>query len=297
METQDKKKVLICGDSNSLGEWGTVVPGPACANNDDPEIFRPYNKEQYTHEPHAKPFNVVWPGFGYYLDLKGHCTVNYSIGGGTNTEAIFKVEEALGLAPPFTSPVFYNPDVIIFMLTEPVRDLGPPRWPAEAGLKDLEKYYVQRDEAVQQATGIKDLNDRLLKIVFDGAQKIYDETKIPWIIIEGWGKCPDVSNYTFIKHIHKDWMSKLLGHDIPLMSSWPTINLLRRARPDLADSSATKFLQKNLPIDVKETEFKKIVDEYEKTIETMQAHKDFPDNCHPNRHIHKLLAEEIERYV
>ena len=35
----------------------------------------------------------------------------------------------------------------------------------------------------------------------------------------------------------------------------------------------------------------------EKTIETMQAHKDFPDNCHPNRHIHKLLAEEIERYV
>ena len=73
------------------------------------------------------------------------------------------------------------------MLTEPVRDLGPPRWPAEAGLKDLEKYYIQRDEAVQQATGIKDLNDRLLKIVFDGAQKIYDETKIPWIIIEGWG--------------------------------------------------------------------------------------------------------------
>ena len=59
-------------------------------------------------------------------------------------------------------------------------------------------------------------------------------------------------------------MSKLLGHEIPLMSSWPTVNLLRRARPDLADASATKFLQKHLPIEQKETEFKKIVDDYER---------------------------------
>ena len=66
-------------------------------------------------------FNVVWPGFGYYLDQKGHATVNYSIGGGNNTEALFKVEEALGLAPPFTSPVFYNPDVIAWVVTEPIR--------------------------------------------------------------------------------------------------------------------------------------------------------------------------------
>ena len=290
-------RILICGDSNSLGEWGTVIPGPAVANNDHPEIFKPYNKEEYLKEPHAKPFNVVWPGFGYELDQKGHATVNYSIGGGTNIEAIFKVEEALGLAPPFTSPVFYSPDVIILMLTEPIRDLTPPRWPPEAGLKDLEKYYVQRDEAVKQATSIKDLNDRLLKIIFDGAQKIYNETNIPWIIIAGWGKCPAIDNYTFIKYIHKDWMSKLLGHEIPLMSSWPTVNLLRRARPDLADASATKFLQKHLPIEQKETEFKKIVDDYERTINTMQEHKQFPDNCHPDRFIHQQLAKELEPYV
>ena len=107
-------KILIVGDSNGLGEWGTVAPGPAVANGS--ELFRPYNHEWYLLEPHAKPFNVVWPGFGYYLDLKGHATVNYSIGGGCNTEALFKTEEALGLAPPFTSPVFYNPDVIVLSL-------------------------------------------------------------------------------------------------------------------------------------------------------------------------------------
>ena len=72
-------RILICGDSNSLGEWGTVIPGPAVANNDHPDIFKPYNKEEYLKEPHAKPFNVVWPGFGYELDQKGHATVNYSI--------------------------------------------------------------------------------------------------------------------------------------------------------------------------------------------------------------------------
>ena len=156
---------------------------------------------------------------------------------------------------------------------------------------------MQSDEAVKHATSIKDLNDRLLKIIFDGAQKIYDETNIPWIIIEGWGKCPAIDNYTFIKYIHKDWMSKLLGHEIPLMSSWPTVNLLRRARPDLADASATKFLQKHLPIEQKETEFKKIVDDYERTINTMQEHKQFPDNCHPDRFIHQQLAKELEPYV
>ena len=57
------------------------------------------------------------------------------------------------------------------------------------------------------------------------------------------------------------------------------------------------FLQKHLPIEQKETEFKKIVDDYERTINTMQAHKQFPDNCHPDRFIHQQLAKELEPYV
>jgi len=282
-------KILIVGDSNGLGEWGTIVPGPSVANGT--EIFRPWNKELYLKEPHSKPFNVVWPGFGYYLDQKGHATVNYSIGGGCNIEALFKTEEALGLAPPFTSPVFYNPDVIILMLTEPIRDLSPQRWPAEAGLKDLEKYSVQRDKIVTEATSIADMNSRLITALLDNAQKIYDETKVPWIIIEGWGKLPqDLSKYTFIKHVHRNWMENLLGHEIPAMSSWPTINLLRRARPDLADSSA---IIKTAP----ESEFKKIVDSYEDTIKTMEQNDKFPDNCHPDRTVHEQLANELESYV
>ena len=282
-------KILIVGDSNGLGEWGTVAPGPAVANGS--ELFRPYNHEWYLLEPHAKPFNVVWPGFGYYLDLKGHATVNYSIGGGCNTEALFKTEEALGLAPPFTSPVFYNPDVIVWVVTEPIRDLQPPRWPAEAGLKDLEKYFVQRDLCVKEATSIADLNSRLVTMCLDNAQKIYNETKVPWIIVEGWGKLPqDLSKYNFIKYVHRNWMDKVLCHEIPLMSSWPTINLLRRARTDLADASA---IIKSAP----ESNFKKIVDAYEDTIKTMEKSDKFPDNCHPDRTVHEQLANELEPYV
>mgnify|MGYP005675529559 CR=1 FL=1 len=284
-------KILIVGDSNGLGEWGTLIPGPAVANPDNPEVFRPYNDELYIEGDHAKPFNVVWPGFGYYLDLKGHATVNYSIGGGCNSESLFKVEEALGLAPPFTSPVFYNPDVIVWIVTEPIRDLQPPRWPAEAGLKDLEKYFIQRDKIVANATSIDDMNSQLIKMCLDNAQQIYNETKVPWIIVEGWGKLTqDLSQYSFIKHVHRNWMDKILGHEIPLMSSWPTVNLLRRARPDLVDVSA---VVKDGP----ETYFKSIVDAYEKTIETMKASKHFPDNCHPDRNIHKELAQELEQYV
>ena len=39
------KKILIVGDSNGLGEWGTVKPGPKVANGNT--IFRPYNQDKY----------------------------------------------------------------------------------------------------------------------------------------------------------------------------------------------------------------------------------------------------------
>ena len=77
------------------------------ANNDNPELFKPYNKEEYLKE--SVQSHVVWPGFGYELDPKGHATVNYSIGGGTNIEAISQVEEALGLVSTTPKPVFYSP--------------------------------------------------------------------------------------------------------------------------------------------------------------------------------------------
>jgi hypothetical protein len=301
------KKILIVGDSNTLGEWGTIIPGPSCANPKHPELFRPYNKEQYLYGDHPKGFQVVWPGFGYNLDLMGHATANYGIGGGSNFEALFKVEEALGLAPCFTSPAFYNPDVIVWVVTEPCRDLGDAKWPPEAGLYDLEKYYKQRDNTINDAKSIKELNDMLLKIAMDGAQRIYNETNIPWIIIEGWSKV-DIKNYTFAKHVVKDWMATLLGHDIPLLSSWPTVNHLRRRRPDLTENAgdslrlfARQKPELNIPKlpegNQEDTEFKLIVDDYEEVIKTMQQHDKFPDNCHPDRTVHAELAEHLELII
>lgn len=296
-------KILIVGDSNGLGEWGTLIPGPACANPDNPEIFRPYNDELYIGLTKIIP---VWPGFGYYLDLKGHATVNYSMGGGSNSESLYKVEEALGLAPPFTSPVFYNPDFIIWVVTEPLRCLRPKSWLENSNadrLKDLDKYYIQRDKIVAEATSIDDINSQLVTMCLDNAQKIYNETKVPWIIIEGWGKLPqDLTHYSFIKHVHRNWIDKILGHEIPLISSMSTAELLRHQRPDLLGTTRNKsftngseFIQyfKNRP----QTYFKSIVDAYERNIIAMQESVHFPDNSHPDRHMHEALAQELEQYV
>ena len=42
------KKILIVGDSNTLGEWGTIIPGPSCANPKHPELYLdPTIKTQY----------------------------------------------------------------------------------------------------------------------------------------------------------------------------------------------------------------------------------------------------------
>ena len=82
------KKILIVGDSNGLGEWGTVKPGPKVANGNT--IFRPYNQDKYLDLKYPKPFQLVWPGFGYYLEtLFGHAVANHCFGGAGNFEAIF----------------------------------------------------------------------------------------------------------------------------------------------------------------------------------------------------------------
>lgn len=101
-------------------------------------------------------------------------------------------------------------------------------------------------------------------------------------------------------------MSTLLGHDIPLLSSWPTVNHLRRRRPDLtedAGDSLRLFAREKPELGIpkipegEKTEFTSIVDDYEKTIKTMQQHDKFPDNCHPDRTVHAELAEYLEPII
>ena len=301
------KKILIVGDSNALGEWGTIIPGPACANPKHPELFQPWNKDKYLEGSAPKPFQVVWPGFGYNLDQMGHATANYAFGGSGNFEAIFKVEEALGLAPCFTSPVFYKPNLIIWMLTEPCRDLKRSLWPDEAGLYDLLEYYDQSEDKIKNANSIKEISDELLTIALDGAQAIYEQTGIPWLVIEGWGKLPkDISKYTFIKYVHREWMDKIIGRPVPLISSWGTAENVRRRRPDLTENAAESlrmFARQKPELNIphipegEDTEFKTIVDEYEKVIKIMTDSDRFPDNCHVDRLIQEELANEIAPHV
>ena len=121
-----------------------------------------------------------------------------------------------------------------------------------------------------------------MKTEFDGAQDIYNELKIPFIIIEGWGETYGLEkDYTFIKHIHKGWLQKILGKQIPLLTSWSAINNLKQSRHDLAETE----------------EFKTEVNRYEDVIDYMKQSDDFPDNGHPGRELHKKLADELEPYV
>jgi len=282
------KRILVVGDSNGLGEWGLIIPGPGVANNNNNTIFRPFNQDKYLKGDSPKPFQLVWPGFGYYLEtLFGHAVANHSFGGAGNFEAILKTEEALGLAPPFTSPVFYNPDVIIWMLTEPTRNytrIQEKRDKAlQAGLIDLEKHYQASYEAgVDDTKTISELDRTLMQVAFESAQRVYDETQIPWIIIEGWGRTWGMEkDYPFIKYVHKDWLKKILGRDIPLITSWEGLNNIQALRPDLAQTE----------------EFKKIVNDYEELINYMKESDDFPDHAHPGRILHEQLAKELEPYV
>jgi len=282
------KRILVVGDSNGLGEWGLIIPGPGVANNNNNTIFRPFNQDKYLKGDSPKPFQLVWPGFGYYLEtLFGHAVANHSFGGAGNFEAILKTEEALGLAPPFTSPLFYNPDVIIWMLTEPTRNytrIQEKRDKAlQAGLIDLEKHYQASYEAgVDDTKTISELDRTLMQVAFESAQRVYDETQIPWIIIEGWGRTWGMEkDYSFIKYVHKDWLKKILGRDIPLITSWEGLNNIQALRPDLAQTE----------------EFKKIVNDYEELINYMKESDDFPDHAHPGRILHEQLAKELEPYV
>ncbi len=282
------KRILIVGDSNGLGEWGQITPGPGVANNNNNTIFRPFNQDKYLDSKYPKPFQVVWPGFGYYLEtLFGHAVANHSFGGAGNFDAVFKSEEALGLAPPFTASTFYNPDLIIWMLTEPIRNytrvekqrLGS----SEAGLIDLEKHFEASYKAgIDYTKTVRELDRTLVQVAFEGAQRVYDETNIPWIVIEGWGRTWGMENdYSFIKHVHKDWLKKILGRDIPLVTSWEGLNNIQALRPDLAETE----------------EFKKIVNDYEEIVNYMKESDDFPDNAHPGRILHEQLAKELEPYV
>ena len=54
------KKILIVGDSNALGEWGTIIPGPACANPKHPELFQPWNKDRSEERRVGKECRSRW---------------------------------------------------------------------------------------------------------------------------------------------------------------------------------------------------------------------------------------------
>jgi len=88
-------------------------------------------------------------------------------------------------------------------------------------------------------------------------------------------------DYSFIKYVHKDWLKKILGRDIPLITSWEGLNNIQALRPDLAQTE----------------EFKKIVNDYEELINYMKESDDFPDHAHPGRILHEQLAKELEPYV
>ena len=72
-----------------------------------------------------------------------------------------------------------------------------------------------------------------------------------------------------------------MAKEIPLITSWESINNITALRPDLAETE----------------EFKNQINAYEELLDYMKESDDFPDHAHPSRELHKQLAEEIAPYV
>ena len=181
----------------------------------------------------------------------------------------------------------YNPDLIIWVLTEPLRNytrvIKERVYASKAGLCDLEKHFeASYKEDIDTVSTVAGLHRIMMKVAFDGAQRVFNETKIPWLLIEVWASTLGLEkDYTFIKHIHKDWMKKIIDKEIPLITSWESINNITALRPDLAETE----------------EFKNQINAYEELLDYMKESDDFPDHAHPSRELHKQLAEEIAPYV
>lgn len=212
---------LICiyGDSNGAGEWGPVDNETNIIYGEHPEKLKEFlfsDEEIKSNHRYA----VTHPGLQYYLtDTDKHC-VNFSHGGESNIGNINTLLESLYYGGTGRARVL-NPDVIVFFITEPLRDLYN-----YSGSPDQKTTRKVREIVDRPHTSIEDLNYSLLKYSLDILQEISLKTNIPVITVDGWGKLRHTNTkYSFL-YSEQNWWQSYFNFYIPMITSLRTLEAI-----------------------------------------------------------------------
>ena len=244
------KKLLLIGDSNIVGEW---------ANNIN-DIAGNYGVSDFTID--------------HVLHNHGYAVCNAGVGGSSNINNINLLKQLLGLTETNSGvPRFLYPDYIVWMLTEPLRELYQ------------DKIFKDFKDKNNNYSTLEELNIALLEHSFFLMNEIYEQRNIPVIIIEGLTSTYDLEKkYPFKNIIIKDWFQRNFDYKIPLCCTFQVMEYLT--------THATKDL-KELNIDSK-----KIFDLYENHFNHMASNKEmFPDSTHYSKKYLEQLALEIIKKI
>jgi hypothetical protein len=241
-------KFFILGDSWGVGEW---------------ECQTKINE----HTP------VPNTGVDFYLRSLGHTVTNVAAGSAGNYGQLRHSY--------WTLKENHNYDYIVWFHTETIRDIiehviNDP----EEGQRQYPNFSIDK--------GFKETLHYMNKENYRYAQMIYDEFKIPWIVVGGQSTVdPIINNYSFARYIIPSWLQELLAlESTPPANTFLSWNKIERIL-DYFKIDKRQFILDNAWD----------LEELEKIQDLAIASADFPDNGHPSRRCFEQLANRIIKVV
>lgn len=267
------KRITIIGDSNGSGEW---MLNPL--NNNEPQT-----EDFFFRNPifgHKHRLIETHPGLEFYLTEYGHTCYNMSLGGNSNLQMLIDLQYSLSLRQPRHRARFMFPDYIIWILTEPLRDMNTVN--IQEFLSNSPTYCEKVLSLMKNINDIKELNLAILDFSFEIAESIYQHTKIPWIIVEGLSLTYDLEKkYNFCQAKIENWIGNAAGIVPPITATNQVFYL------------SQDYLEKRFKFE----QVEKLLNEYSTWVGILHNHIDFPDRIHPSREKHRELAIKINEII
>lgn len=267
------KKITIIGDSYGCGEW---MSKSAPYANRNQFYFRDIIAGA------AQDYVETHPGLEYFLGVDGHACLNISSGGSSNIHNLKKLSSSLMIDHPRHEECrFLNPDYIIWFFTEPLRDLS--MYTDGKRHHNLnEELPVIRERLDKCNYNLNKLNDELIRMSFEMAQKIYDNVGVPFILVESLGNTKKYEeDYTFCKHKIDNWVGKMVNYEVPTLVSSRIFEVMNKEYLDRFDHN----------------EIMVMLGEAGKFHDILRGREDFPDGGHPNRDQHHKLYEVVKNLI
>jgi len=242
-------KIIIAGDSWGLGEWSGLELGSGGSIN---------------HTGMAQ----------YFTDFQ-YTVVNLSKGGSSNLESIERLKH-------------YNisdNDIVLFIMTDPLRDLGAFKLSKQNNDKEnLKKITEKITKALVDAQGVYPLLCKLMHNLFDELNQIGH----PINLIGGLCNInTDISSqYNNLTTLIPSWINILVGqmpeyeHTINKNFVITTGSLLQHINLSEFDSRLAELIINDLH-------------DIEKNFLVFREDIFHPDGVHPNRHGHRIAFDKI----